>query len=89
MLFLTRDRNTFNDFGKELVKVLYKVDGGDFDGIRRFIETVVMRNQDTMQKQREDFFEKYLDYEKRNGMLASEYVYQYIDKQVHTRGENE
>ena len=60
MLFLTRDRNTFNDFGKELVRVLYKTDGGNLEGIKNFVE-------------------KYMDYRNQNGMLASEYIKQYID----------
>ena len=39
-----------------------------------------------MLKEREAFFEKYLDYYKINGMPASEYIYEYIDdaiKKVH------
>ena len=31
---------------------------------------------------RKNFFEAYLDYKKKNGMLASEYIYQYICKKV-------
>lgn len=82
MLFLTRERNTFNDFGRELANVLYKADGGAFDAIRNFVENTVIQNDDYMFKEREAFFEKYLDYYKNNGMLASEYIYEYIDNAV-------
>lgn len=82
MLFLTRERNTFNDFGRELANVLYKADGGAFDAIRNFVENTVIQNDDYMLKEREAFFEKYLDYYKNNGMLASEYIYEYIDNAV-------
>lgn len=79
MLFLTRDRNTFNDFGKELVRVLYKTDGGNLEGIKNFVEKNVIGNEDPMKERREEFFEKYMDYRNQNGMLASEYIKQYID----------
>lgn len=79
MLFLTRDRNTFNDFGKELVRVLYKTDGGNLEGINNFVEKNVIGNEDPMKERREEFFEKYMDYRNQNGMLASEYIKQYID----------
>ena len=79
MLFLTRDRNTFNDFGKELVRVLYKTDGGNLEGIKNFVEKNVIVNEDPMKERREEFFEKYMDYRNQNGMLASEYIKQYID----------
>ena len=61
MLFLTRDRNTFNDFGKELVRVLYKTDGGNLEGIKNFVEKNVIGNEDPMKERREEFFEKYMD----------------------------
>ena len=55
MLFLTRERNTFNDFGRELAKILYKADGGDFNAIKRFVENTVIQNDDYMLKEREAF----------------------------------
>ena len=82
MLFLTRDRQTFDDFGQELVKVLYSCDGGDFAGIEKFIQDVVMDGKDEMQDEREQFFRQYLDYRQENGMLASDYIWQYIQKQI-------
>lgn len=82
MLFLTRDRQTFNDFGRELVKVLYTCDGGDFAGIEKFIQDVVMDGKDEMRDEREQFFQQYLDYRQENGMLASDYIWQYIQKQI-------
>lgn len=83
MLFLTRERNTFNDFGQELMKVLYKVDGGDFLGIKKFVEEVVLNGKDIMIEDRETFFKNNLDYRKQNGMLASEYICEYLKKQLY------
>lgn len=85
MLFLTRESNTFNDFGKELVKILYKVDGGDFEGIEHFIDDVVMQGNDFMREDREKFFEKNLNYYEQKGILASEYVFRYIETFVDDR----
>lgn len=82
MLFLTRERNTFNDFGKELIKVLYKVDGGDFQGIERFMEEVVVKGNDDMLEEREKFFREYMDYKEQNGMIASDYICEYIKRQI-------
>lgn len=79
ILLLTRDTQTFNDYGQKLKKVLYKVDGSDIDGIFNFIEEVVINIADTMKKEREDFFENYLNYLKFNkGLLASDYIYNYL-----------
>ena len=89
MLFLTRERQTFDDFGRELVKVLYTCDGGDFAGIENFIQNVVMDGNDEMKEEREQFFRQYLDYRQENGMLASDYIWQYIEKQIEeSTGEN-
>ena len=85
MLFLTRERNTFNDFGNALVEVLYKTEGGNFEGIKEFIENVVIDEKDFMKKQRECFFENYLDYYKINGLYASDYIFNYINEIINER----
>ncbi|MDR1700391.1 MAG: CDP-glycerol glycerophosphotransferase family protein [Lachnoclostridium sp.] len=79
MLFLTRDTQKFNDYGNELMKILYKTDGGNFRGIEEFIENVV-KNNDPMKKERNAFFEKYLNYMNFNGKLASDYIFDYLMK---------
>lgn len=59
--------------------MLYKTDGGNLEGIKNFVEKNVIGNEDPMKERREEFFEKYMDYRNQNGMLASEYIKQYID----------
>ena len=88
MLFLTKDRNTFNEFGKELVKVLYTAEGNTIAGIEQFMADVVMGDNDYMKDAREEFFTKYLDYAKTNGMLAGEYIARYIDSEINIQGIN-
>ena len=46
---------------------------------KNFVEKNVIGNEDPMKERREEFFEKYMDYRNQNGMLASEYIKQYID----------
>lgn len=81
MLFLTRDRQTFNDFGQKLREVLYTADGGDFDKICEFLEDVVLQEQDTMKEKRETFFRENLDYANRDAGLASDYIFHFIQEQ--------
>lgn len=78
ILFLSRDRQTFNDFGEKLLKVLYTVDGEDTLGIEEFMQNVVFDGNDVMKVQRDEFFEEYLDYKKINGKSASEFIYDNI-----------
>jgi CDP-glycerol glycerophosphotransferase (TagB/SpsB family) len=80
LLFLTRETNTWNEFGEELIKILYTAPGEDTDAIERFIEDVVVNGNDPMKPEREALFDKYLDYRARNGKLACEYVKDFLDE---------
>lgn len=82
ILFLRRDTQTFNVFGKKLLKVVYKVKGNDYDGIRDFIEQVVIGENDAKSTERKEFYDQYLNYYKINGGLASKYVFDSILSQV-------
>lgn len=79
IVLLTRDTQTFNDYGEKLREVLYKVDGNNIDRIFDLIEDVFINKNDTMKTTREEFYEKYLNYKKINkGLLASDYIYNYL-----------
>ncbi len=80
MLRLTKPLkcNPFNEFGDIIRSALYDVPGDDFDGIADFICNIVGEN-DYLKGKREEIFDKYLNYPKRNnGLLASDYVYEYL-----------
>lgn len=85
MLFLTRERQTFNDFGNELIKVLYKADGGDFDKIVEYIDDIVIGNNDYMKEDRELFYQENLNYVEKNGMLASDFICEDVIKQINLK----
>jgi hypothetical protein len=80
LLFLTRDTNTWDEFGEKLLKILYTAAGDDFDAVEKFIEDVVINKKDTMYQERMDFFDKYLNYKKINGKLACEYIKEILDE---------
>lgn len=80
LLLLTRKENTFDDFGKKLLPILYTAPGDDFKAIAGFIQKVVIEQQDEMYDQRKQFFDMYLDYRKQNGKLACEYIKELLDK---------
>ena len=78
MIYLTRDTQKFNDLGEEILKASYTVDGKDFDGIATMIQRVIIEGDDYKAAERKAVFDKYLNYPKLNGMLASEFIFKNI-----------
>ena len=78
LLFLERDSQGFSKMGQELMKHLYRVDGRDLYGIARFISRVLIQGKDDARMGRMAFFDQVLDYQKMNGILASEAIYRSI-----------
>lgn len=74
MIFITRPEQTVNEFGHELMKVLYKADGNDFPAMQNMITDIILQENDYMKEERERFFNYYLDYGKLNGELATEHI---------------
>jgi len=78
MIFLTKESQTTNKFGEEIMKVLYTVDGENFAEIKRYINQILLRNMDPKKEERESFFEQHLDYLKINGMKACDYIMNFL-----------
>lgn len=78
MIFLTRDTQKFNELGNEILKASYTVDGKDLDGIAAMMQRVFIEGDDYKAAERKEVFDKYLNYPKANGMLASEFIYKNI-----------
>ena len=78
MIYLTRDTQKFNKLGNEILKVSYLVDGKNLDAIAATIQRIFIEGKDTKAAAREKLFDKYLNYPKANGMLASEFIYKSI-----------
>lgn len=82
MIFLTRDTQKFNELGNELMQVLYRVDGRDFNGILALIQKIFIDGKDEMFYARMKFFDAYCNYQKENGMLASEFIFKTISQEL-------
>ena len=78
MIYLTRPGSWHNELGEKILKVSYLVDGKDFDGIAATIQKVFVEGKDDLAAARRKVFNKYLNYPKLNGMLASEFIYRSI-----------
>lgn len=78
MIYLMRKEKKFNELGEEILKASYTVDGKDLNGIAAMIQRVIIEGDDYKAAERKAVFEKYLDYYKANGMLASEFIYKNI-----------
>ena len=63
------------------MKVLYRADGRDHKAIAKFIDEVLIKKRDSMAGIRRKFFDANLNYVKRNGMLASEYIFHAINQE--------
>ncbi len=74
LLLLTQKTQKMNYLGSALKKVVYTVDARDIEGIKDFINNVIIDGQDYKKEMRENFFNENLDYYKENGQSASDYI---------------
>ena len=82
MIYLTREGTKFNELGNEIFKVSYLVDGKDFDAIAAMIQRVIVEGKDDKAAARKKVFDKYLNYPKATGMLASGFIYQSVANEL-------
>lgn len=81
LLYLENESHIpFNEFGQQIYKILYSVDGKNIQGIFDFIDDVVINGNDTMYKQRKEFFDTTLNYRKNTNKSASLQIYEYINQ---------
>ena len=78
MIYLTRPEQNHNKLGEEILKASYLVDGRDFKGIAMLLQRLFIEGKDDKAAKRKQVFDKYLNYPKTNGMLASEFIYKSI-----------
>jgi len=78
MIYLTHKGKKFNDIEKAILKASYLVDEKNLKGIVETIEKVFIGGDDYKATERKEVYDKYLNYPKANGMLASEFIYHSI-----------
>lgn len=78
LLLLESGYQTYNDFGKSIVDVLYRCKGDDQSAIESFLDDI-NSGIDTMRGVRTRFFDEYLGYYEKFGKLAFENMFDIID----------
>ncbi len=78
MIYLRRAEQVFNEQGNKILEASYCVDGQDLDAIAATMQRVFIDGDDYKAAERRAVFDKYLNYPKANGMLASEFIYHSI-----------
>ncbi|MDR3063738.1 MAG: CDP-glycerol glycerophosphotransferase family protein [Methanobrevibacter sp.] len=76
-LLLTRPEQGFNEFGEIIKEGWYQVNGKDSEGIKKFIKDVLLEKNDPLKEKREEIYNKYLN---RNGVSASQNIYNYLKR---------
>lgn len=81
LLLVKNDKLKRNKYGNELMKILYKCNCDDYEGIKSFVNQVV-NGEDELFEKRENFVQSYLNYVDINGMKASEYIYRVFKSEL-------
>ena len=89
LLFLTREGQAFSALGEKLMEAHYRTAGTDIDGIRDFLEQVVLGGKDEKAADRRRVFSECLDYPRHNGCLAGEFIYKEIRQLISDGQEDE
>lgn len=82
MIYLTREGKIYSPLVEEIFKCSYLVDGKDLEGIAAMIQRVFIDGDDYKAAERKEVFDKYLNYPKDNGMLASEFIFKNISEEL-------
>lgn len=83
-LFLQRKEQGFNDLGKKLFDLLHHADGKNIDEIDKFVENIVLGEDDNKREERERFLNKYINYRMLSGkeQSAAKNIYEYLCDEI-------
>ncbi|WP_022756743.1 CDP-glycerol glycerophosphotransferase family protein [Butyrivibrio fibrisolvens] len=76
LLYLRRPEQTFMEIGWKVLDAYYQTPGENYTEIENFVEKVVIGGEDNMLSQRKRVFEEEFNYQKANGISATDYLYQ-------------
>ncbi len=82
MIYLMRPGRKFNEFCQKILETTYLVVGKNFDEITAMIQRVFIEGDDYKAAERKAVFDEHLNYQKHNGMLASEFIYKNIIEEL-------
>ena len=78
-LILTRDNVIYQGYKEKITNAWYVENGSDFEKITRFIEDVVVNENDYLKEKREKIFKENFDV---NLGSASKFIYEYIKHEI-------
>ena len=87
LLLLESGKQLYNDFGNELLKILYRCKPDDSKAIEAFIDKV-LDEKDSMKDIRKKFFNDHLNYYDRFGKLANDNIYIVLKNNLEFIGNN-
>lgn len=82
MIFLTGESMIFTELGEKILNVSYLVDGKNFNAIAAAIQSVFIEGNDPLKATREKIFDELLNYRRRNGINATDFIYKTITKEL-------
>ena len=68
----------YNELGKKILNVSYVVDGKNFEQIADAIQKIFIEGNDPLKDERLKVFDEELNYYRKNGMTASEFIYKNV-----------
>ena len=79
---LNNEQEEFTELGKKILDVSYLVDGKNLEQIAAAIQKIFIEGNDPLKFARQKVFDAELNYYRRNGMDASNFIYQTITKEL-------
>ena len=80
LLLLESGKQTYNEFGNQILNILYRCDGNDFNGIEKYLQNVI-NGEDPMADKRNNFFLNNLSFSEGDSHLACDNIYNVFKEQ--------
>ncbi len=82
MIFLLNNpAERFTELGEKILEVSYIVDGKNHEQIAAAVQKIFIEGDDPLKDKRREVFDACLNYRKRNGMSASEFIFNAVAKE--------
>ncbi len=79
---LSENSEHFTKLGNKILDVSYILDGKNLDAIATALQKIFIEGNDPLKDKRRKVFDECLNYQKRNGMSASEFIFKTVTKEL-------
>ena len=79
---LNNEQEEFSELGKKILDASYVIDGKNLEQISAAMQKIFIEGNDSLKSARQKVFDEELNYYRRNGMDASNFIYQTITKEL-------